>query len=96
VGASHTATFQVKHPGGQLPNKGEAIPYSIETTLQRWQRVAVLSGGHDRLRMLVLEPGENDDRFDFEGFFVEGKYNVVEKINDSKRARQAWERFKAS
>jgi excisionase family DNA binding protein len=96
VGSSHAATFQVKHPGGVLPAHAERIPFTMETTLQRWRQIAVLTGGHDRLRMLVLEPGEKKERFEFEGYFVEGKFSIVKKINDSKAARKAWEGFEAS
>lgn len=96
VGASHTGQLQIKYPGGHLPNKAEAIPYSVETALGRWQRAAVLTAGHDRIRMFVLEPGEQDNEVEFEGYWVRGKFNVVQKINGSAAARRAWESFTAS
>lgn len=96
VGANHAGQLQVKFPGGQLPNRAEAIPYSIEAKLgQRWKQIAVLTGGHDRIRMFVIEPGGTDE-IEFEGYWVKGKFTIVKKYNSSEAARKAWDGFKAS
>lgn len=96
VGANHDGQLRVKHDGGELPTKAEAIPYALETTLPRSQRVAVLTAGHDRLRMFELLPGEDENEIEFEGFHVRGKFEIARKINGSAAARRAWESFKAS
>ncbi len=95
VGCTREAQFMIRHRKGIFPDGG-TVPYSVEGDIKHWRRVAVLSGGHDRIRMLVLEPSDEPFRFDFEGFFVEGKFTIVEKINSSAAARKAWEGFKAS
>lgn len=95
VGCSRDAQFMIRHRKGIFPDGG-TVPYSVEGDIKHWRRVAVLSGGHDRIRMLVLEPSEEASRFEFEGFFVAGKFTIVEKINSSAAARKAWEGFKAS
>lgn len=97
VGASHTAQVRVKHAGGELPSKAEAIPYALETTLPRSQRVAVLmAGANGTLRMFELLPGDEETRLPFEEFFVEGNFDIAKKINGAAAARKAWEGFKAS
>lgn len=98
VGASHSGQLRVKHAGGELPNKAEPIPYAIETTLPRSQRVAVLTAGADgSLRMFELIPGETEAKLPpFEGFTVEGNFEIARKINGAAAARKAWEGFKAS
>lgn len=97
VGASHTAQVRVKHAGGELPSKAEAIPYAIETTLPRSQRVAVLmAGANGTLRMFELIPGEEETRLPFEEFLVQGNFEIARKVNGARAARLAWESFEAS
>lgn len=96
VGASHTGQIRVKHAGGELPTKAEAIPYAMETTLPRSQKVAVLTAGHDKLRMFELIPGEEENEVEFEGYWVRGHFEIARKINGAAAARKAWESFKAS
>lgn len=97
VGASHTAQVRVKHAGGELPTKAGTIPYVIETTLPRSQRVAVLmAGANGTLRLFELIPGEEETRLPFEDFLVEGNFDIARKINGARAARVAWESFKAS
>jgi excisionase family DNA binding protein len=97
VGASETGSLRVKHAGGELPTKAQAIPYAIETTLPRSQHVAVLTAGADgTLRMFVLEPAEAKKRHGFDDFWFEGNFEIAKKINGAAAARKAWESFKAS
>lgn len=95
VGYLPDASLLIRHTGGQLPDGGSPGT-TMETTLPKWRRVAVLTAGHNRLRMWVLEPGPVEDEVEFHGLFVRGRFRVAEKINDSKAARLAWEGFKAS
>lgn len=90
-------TLQIKYRGGQLPNGG-AIPYSEGGSIQRWREAAVITGGHDKLRMFVIEPAELEAAASIEwhGFYVRGKFKVSRKVNDSAAARKAWDGFKAS
>jgi hypothetical protein len=87
--------LQVKFRGGQVPSGG-AVPYAEERGIERWRRVAVITGGHDKLRLWLIEPGPTSAKIEFHGFFVRGKFTIVEKINGSAAARKAWEGFKAS
>jgi hypothetical protein len=87
--------LQVKFRGGQWPTGG-AIPNSVAGDIKRWRRCAVVTGGHDKLRCFLIEPGPEAEEIEFHGFYVRGKFSIVEKINSSAAARKAWESFKAS
>lgn len=95
VGYLPNASMLIQRPGGQLPDGGSPGT-TIECDIPRWRRVAVLTAGHNKLRMFVLEPGPDADELEFHGFFVRGNFKIVEKINSSAAARKAWESFKAS
>jgi len=48
--------------------------------------------GKKTTRMFVLVPSDTEDEYDFYGFYLQGKFRVVEKVNNPKLA---FERFKA-
>lgn len=57
----------------------------------RWRRCSVLSGAPDgKLRYFVLEPGTKENEIKNADFFVRGKFKIVEKVNNPKRARERW------
>jgi Helix-turn-helix domain len=90
--ATHEVFVRLKMPGGELPFDAQGNTGRVT----KWQRVGVLTGGHGKLRFQVIEPGPRESELEFHGFFVKGRFQVVEKVNDAKRARQAWDTFKAS
>lgn len=62
-----------------------------EGQLARWRYAAVLTGGHGKLRLFKLEPGDKDNEFVFHGCYVKGRFTITEKVNDAKRAQARWE-----
>jgi hypothetical protein len=85
--------MRIKGPSGELStNEAEQ-----RGTLSRWRRVAILTGGAGKLRMVVLEPGDElATPYQFHDYAVRGKFKIVRKVNGSAEARTAWEMFKAS
>lgn len=84
--------LHIHHPGGLLPEKARD---TIETTIPRWRRVAVLTAGDSKLRMYVIEPSEEPNEINFYAYHVKGNFKIVEKFNSPKAAREAWEAFQA-
>jgi len=66
--------------------------------IERWRRVGVLIGSGGSLRFFVIEPSASaaDPELRLGIFFVLGNYQVVEKINNAKLAREAWDKFRAA
>lgn len=60
-----------------------------------WRRIGVLAALATKARFFVLEPAETEERIDFEGFSVQGRFRVVEKENNAERARAAFKAFEA-
>jgi excisionase family DNA binding protein len=60
-----------------------------------WRRIAVLMGNGDKARLFVLEPAASLNEIVFEGFFVRGRFEIVEKDNNPTRARSGFTAFEA-
>jgi hypothetical protein len=86
-------SFRIKRAEGDLLQQEQANVW--EGTLVNWRRVGVIAGTKDRARFFVLEPADAEDELTFESFFVRGKFRVVEKVNNTQRARDAYRPFKA-
>lgn len=50
----------------------------------------------DSIRVFVIERASDEavQRIDFEGFYVQGAFRIVEKINNPRRAIEVWKTFK--
>jgi hypothetical protein len=82
----------------------ESVPGygSVEAAFVRWKRVGVITGvkgaegAPDSYRFFVLEldPGAGEQTIELQGFYVRGPFRVVEKVNNARRAREAWEAFR--
>ncbi len=48
-------------------------------------------------RLLVLESAPNDEptEYEFHGFYVRGRFRIVEKVNQHSEAHHAWQEFEA-
>jgi hypothetical protein len=79
-----------------LKHRGAGGVSCLSLTVDRWRRVAVLTGGRSKLRMFVLVPSTEQNEIPWEGFYVRGKFSIEKKINNPKAAREAWDTFKAS
>lgn len=97
-GSAQGVSFGVKGPG-----IGETDPnLPSEAAMVRWRRVAVRTGRAGatpddawtyRLFVLELDEGAQEQRIEFHGFYVRGKFRIVQKENNARRALDAWKAF---
>jgi hypothetical protein len=84
----------VKHAGVPLAAaKAEAEGRAVEGKVAPWRRVGIFAGASGKVRFSILEPADEAQEIHFGSLFVRGRFQVVEKINNAKRAREAWESF---
>ena len=81
------AYLRVKTPTGEVGDHGK---------IANWERVAVVTAGGGTVRVFVLEPAETPNEIAFRKFYVRGNFKIVEKINNTAKARVAWDEFKAA
>jgi excisionase family DNA binding protein len=98
VGNAPGVSFKLKHPG-ELEDRTSAGGNVVAGALARWKRVAVITsaeeGDRKGQRFFVLEPGSEETELALGDFYVRGRFTVVEKINNSAKARDAWKAFTA-
>lgn len=98
-------------PGASLRVKAAELEVTGEEKLEggkafdaivpRFERVAIAytgkrSNGSKFNHLLVLEPSDERDRIEpLDGFFVEGRFRVVEKITDPEEASRRFRAFRA-
>ncbi len=92
-GVDSHVQLMVRHAGGEVPKERRPV---AEATIPRWKRVAVLMGGNGKLRLFVLEPSAEEKEIKWHRYHVRGKFQIVERFNGSKAAREAWEKFDAA
>lgn len=103
---AETRSFLKLHvgPGGEKPKFSTDVDSPVSQvskkhkgSLSRWRRIGVYTAGlGGSARFFEIEPAETEEKIDFQGFFVRGKFRFVRKVNSAKAAREAWEEFKAS
>jgi hypothetical protein len=86
--------MRIKTPTGEFPKSQNEPLY--DDTCDRWRRVAVRCSSPTGIRVFVLEPGKKKNKLPHHHFFVVGKFDIVEKHNSDKAAREFWKAFKAS
>lgn len=94
AGQEAGAVLRVRLPGPA----GEAVEPSskaapAEGQVKAWRRVGVLHGRAGKLRFFELEPASEDGEVKLGALYVRGRFRVVEKVNNAKAAREAWEAF---
>jgi hypothetical protein len=85
--------LRIKTPEGERP--ADKSHPADDDEIHRWRRVGVLTGGHGKIRFVVLEPATQEAEIKFHSFYVRGKFRVAGKLNNVKEARKAWESFDA-
>lgn len=91
-GSNNEAQFNVKTPRQLVStrrSKGAVIG-----TADAWERVAVLAAKDDGARLFVLQPADEMNELEFEGFYVRGWFIVTRTENNARRAREAFKAFK--
>ncbi len=63
---------------------------ALSGTISNWESIAAIAGTKESARFWRLEPGDTVDEVAFEGFFVRGRFRIVEQINNERQARQAF------
>lgn len=91
-------SFRIKVLGGDIvkgDRRHEDDCKIQEATVAKFERAAISISGPQMHRVFILEPtvrAENPG-FDFKPWGISGRYKVVEKINDPKRASEAFKKF---
>lgn len=65
----------------------------VELEVPAFDRAILRFAGKQMRRCFVLEPAAQGNRYDFPPFFIEGNCRVVEKINNPRRASEAFRAF---
>jgi hypothetical protein len=102
----HEASFKLVVDGKAQPAQVEVDPSKpVNQThtvhcgrVERWRRAVVFTGagGHARFFELVPSTEEPPERLELYGFFVKGRFSIIRKENNPKKAREAWEASRAS
>lgn len=91
IGSHPGASFRIK--GAQVAGKKTGT-WREGTIPAGWTRIAVLAAkGAKGARGWVLEPGDESNAIDFEGFYLRGLFRVVETINNERAARERFQTF---
>lgn len=96
-GAAGGKALKVKHPGELVGSEMKTSPDGrmYTGTISPWKRVAVFAAEGGKARMFILEPGEEREEFVFGELYVRGNFRIVEKINNARKADEAWKAFEA-
>lgn len=66
----------------------------IDAEAPRFERAAVAFSGNGKNRCFILEASKTSERFERDGFFIEGRFKVVEQVNDPAKAAHVFKTFK--
>jgi len=76
---------------------GRPFPRTVRGIIREFERAAVISGSKGNYRMFILEPDEQENSFEgYEGGEIRGRFKIVEKINNPRKASERWREFEAS
>jgi len=92
IGNKPGGSFRVKVDGFEVTGKEGKV---VDGVVREFRgRAAIAFSGKDSNRMMVLEPAEEEESFEIGGFYVRGKFRVVEKVNNPREAAERWKGFK--
>ncbi len=93
VGNVPGMSLRIRVEGGELRETGREGK-RIEGEIPTFERIAILSGdkAKESYRYFELEPAEVEDELRFGPFFVRGRFAVVRKENNPRKANEAWKR----
>lgn len=90
-GSKPGVSFRVKFPElKHLDQHGHVI----DAEAPRFERAAVAFSGDGKNQCFVLAPSKKSERFERDGFFIEGRFRVIARVNDPARAAEAFKTFK--
>lgn len=97
LGNADGVSFRLKLPGGEkLPGAHKVGPNQHEGQIETWERIGVISGGEGEYRFFELVPGAEERELARGPFFVRGRFDFAQKVNNSRQAREAFKAFEAS
>jgi hypothetical protein len=73
----------VKRDGGNI----------VVGTISNWRRMALLTGRKEKARYFEIEPADDEHEIAFAGYYLRGRFRVVRKDNNARRAREAYRQF---
>lgn len=85
-------SFRVKHTSELLNRKREGA--TTEATIDGWRRVGVIFSAGPAATFWVLEPDTKACTIERDGYFVRGRFRVVETVREGDAARAAWKAFR--
>tara|TARA_R110000824_G_scaffold54028_6_gene149110 strand:- start:4211 stop:4525 length:315 start_codon:yes stop_codon:yes gene_type:complete len=82
-----------------IHHDGEADLVDDEENTKRgwirdWTRAAIKSTRGNDCRLRIIEPHDYLTEYEHQGLLVRGFYRVVETVNNTEQAREAWRAFK--
>lgn len=92
MGSRSGTSFRVKFGGKWVPYATRGAPG--HGWVHHWHRIGVAAGTGDKMRFVVIEPSSDSANYSFEEYFVTGKFKIVAKENNARRAAEAWKAFK--
>lgn len=84
-------SLRIKVVGGELRETGREGK-RIEGEIPSFERIAIIAGdkARDSYRYFELEPAEEEEALRFGPFYVRGRFAVVRKENNPRKANEAW------
>jgi excisionase family DNA binding protein len=89
TGSRPGLSFRVKAP---TPFEGQPR----EGLVTRWKRIAVIIGEEKDYRAMILEPGGETQSIEAGDFYVRGRFTVVVREDNPRKAREMFTAFKAA
>lgn len=96
IGKTPGASMRAKFAGDyqDVRREGDDV---LEATVSAFRRAAVLTtttgAGKQSVRLFVIEPADEEAELLLGELFVRGRFRVVEKVNNARRAEEAWRGF---
>lgn len=93
LGTEGDAVMQLRHDGQLRSPRSEVGSRVLEGELHSWTRALVKSARKDMgtVRLFVLRPGQVENKLRVGvGLYVIGRFDVVDKVNETKAAVRAW------
>jgi excisionase family DNA binding protein len=86
-------SLRIKAPGSEVSGKYKGL---VDLVVPTFHRVAIATASTKTQHLFVLEPGDTEARIEWGPFHVEGRFRVIEKIEDARASANAWKTFEPS
>lgn len=93
AGSEPGRSLRIKAPNKRVVTKAGSI---TELEVDAFERAAVATTSTKTLHVFILEPSDAVERLEWGPLGIEGRFRVVEKITNERKAAEAWKAFRAS